>query len=336
MNPRELPLRRVSWMDFLETPLEPADQTAMKPRRFAGNQLKKEETMKNWKTTGALLIIALMVLTGCDSPDSGNSSASTAIEKIFVEGGSFQMGSTAEDADSHESPVHSVAVSSFYMAKTELTQAQWKAVMGSDNNPSYFKGDNLPVETMSWYDAVEYCNALSAKDGLDPVYTINGTNVTADFSKGGWRLPTEAEWEYAAKGGKKSQSYKYSGSDTVGDVGWYWKNSGDKPLDGEWTEEKIPTITENNARTHPVGQKAANELGLYDMSGNVFEWCWDRYGNYGTEAQTDPTGPSSGSTRVVRGGDYLFFAKNLRSANRISAILSHNEKNLGFRPVRRM
>ncbi len=263
----------------------------------------------NGKTGGVLLLITLMALAGCPSPTGGD--GSTSIKTVLVEGGSFQMGSTEGDSD--ESPVHEVTVRSFSMAKTEVTQGLWKAVMGS--NPSYFKGDDLPVESVTWYEAVAYCNALSAKEGLEEVYTINGTTVTADFDKNGWRLPTEAEWEYASRGGKESKGYKYSGSDTVGDVAWNSGNSGD--------------------RTHSVGEKAANELGLYDMSGNVYEWRWDRYGGYSNGNQTDPRGPSSGSFRVLRGGNGTSDAHDLRSANRVRLSPGNSDNGLGFHPVRR-
>jgi formylglycine-generating enzyme required for sulfatase activity len=199
---------------------------------------------------------------------------------IFIDGGTFQMGSTSGEAD--ERPVHSVTASSFYLGKYEVTQKQWIAVMSS--NPSNFKGDNLPVEQVSWYDAVDFCNRLSAKEGLQPCYTISGTTVSCDFSRNGYRLPTEAEWEYAARGGRSSRGYTYAGGSDAGAVGWYSGNSG--------------------STTHAVGGKQANELGLYDMSGNVWEWCWDWYGSYGSGAQTDPRGPSSGQYRLLRGGSW--------------------------------
>ena len=160
------------------------------------------------------------------------------IEMVFVKGGTFMMGATPEqgsDAGDGEKPVHSVTVSDFYIGKYEVTQAQWKAVMGK--NPSHYKGENRPVERVSWYDIQKFIEKLNAKTGKR------------------YRLPTEAEWEYAARGGNQSKGYKYSGSNDIGSVAWYTNNSGD--------------------RTHPVGQKQPNELGLYDMTGNVWEWCSD-------------------------------------------------------------
>ncbi len=230
---------------------------------------------------------------------------------IYVEGGRFQMGSTTGDSD--EEPVHQVTVSTFYMSKYEVTQKEWREVMGS--SPSRFSGDNLPVEQVSWYDAVEYCNVLSVQKGLTPVYTINGTSVTANWSANGYRLPTEAEWEYAARGGNSSNGYKYAGGHSPGEVAWYGGNSG-----GE---------------TQPVGRKAPNEMGLYDMSGNVWEWCWDWYGSYSSGSQSNPRGPASGSDRVNRGGSWLSGAGVLRSAYRGGNGPGSSGYNLGFRLVRR-
>ena len=187
---------------------------------------------------------------------------------IAVEGGTFQMGATSEqgsDANSDESPVHSVTLSDYSIGETEVTQELWEAVMGS--NPSCFPGyPQRPVEKVSWNDCQTFITKLNQ---------LTGRN---------FRLPTEAEWEYAARGGSKSQGYKYSGSNTIGDVAWYWDNSSE--------------------RTHDVKTKQANELGIYDMSGNVYEWCQDWYGDYSSESQTDPTGPASGSRRILRGGSW--------------------------------
>ena len=198
------------------------------------------------------------------------------IEMVFVEGGTFQMGATSEqgsDADADERPVHTVTLSSFYIGKTEVTQNLWMAVMGG--NPSYFKkGGNYPVESVSWDDIQEFLKKLNAATGKM------------------YRLPIEAEWEYAARGGSKSSGYKYSGSNNIGDVAWYNDNSSNE--------------------THLVASKAPNELGIYDMSGNVWEWCQDWYGNYTSSTQTNPQGASSGSDRVLRGGSWSYGAKICR------------------------
>ncbi len=186
----------------------------------------------------------------------------------------------------------SVIISNFYISKYEVTQKEWIEIMGS--NPSKFKGNNLPAEMVSWYDCVDYCNKRSIKEGLKPYYNIdknkkdpNNENdiddikwmVTINEGDNGYRLPTEAEWEYAAGGGQVSKSYTYSGSNDVDKVAWYWKNSGDKNLTGFWS---WTVIENNNNKTKPVGDKESNELGLYDMSGNVREWCWDWQESYGT------------------------------------------------------
>ncbi|HCC37866.1 MAG TPA: formylglycine-generating enzyme family protein [Treponema sp.] len=248
-------------------------------------------------------------LTGVAVP-SGDDAAFSA-NFVLVEGGTFQMGSNNGDRD--EKPVHQVTVKSFYMCKYEVTQKEWVEVMGS--NPSYFKGDMRPVECVSWNDAVEYCNKRSQKEGLTPVYQNSGDVIVCDFNANGYRLPTEAEWEYAAKGGNKDAiMYEYSGSNSVGTVAWYDGNSG--------------------GMTHDVGTKAPNSLSVYDMSGNVWEWCWDWYGSYGIGAQTDPVGASSGSNRVARGGGWDFVAGILRSAYRGCYGLSYRSDILGFRILR--
>ena len=199
---------------------------------------------------------------------------------IKVEGGTFSMGATSEqeyDALSCEKPVHSVTLSDYYIGETEVTQELWEAVMGS--NPSCFKGDNqLPVERVSWDDCQEFIKELNRLTGKK------------------FRLPTEAEWEYAARGGKYSRGYKYSGSNNSDEVAWYDSNSGSK--------------------THPVKTKKDNELGLYDMSGNVWEWCNDWWGCYQSNSQTNPTGPSEGESRVLRGGGWCYFDMGVRVSRR--------------------
>ena len=187
---------------------------------------------------------------------------------ILVEGGSFMMGKTKEQ-DSHviedRTPIHQVSLSSFYIAKYEITQEEWQAVMGS--NPSTHKGDRMPVENVNWYDCQLFINKLNKLTGKK------------------FRLPTEAEWEYAARGGIKSKGTKYAGSNNASDVSWNCNNC---------------------KGTNTVGQKIPNELGLYDMSGNVWEWCNDWYGEYIEEHQTNPQGPESGTDKVCRGGCWLY------------------------------
>ena len=215
-------------------------------------------------------------------------------EMVFVQGGTFWMGCTGEqgkDCDKDEKPQHSVTLSDFYIGKYEVTQAQWIATMGE--NTSKFKGDNFPVERVSWKDVQEFLRRLNAATGKQ------------------YRLPTEAEWEYASRGGNKNQGYMYSGSNNLTDVAWYRDNSG--------------------STTHPVGTKQANELGIYDMSGNVWEWCSDWYGSYTSTAKTNPTGPSSGSYRVSRGGSWVNFARDVRVSIRNYGTPDYRDYFIGFR-----
>lgn len=216
---------------------------------------------------------------------------------VYVEGGTFTMGCTSEqgsDCFDDEKPAHSVTLSGYYIAETEVTQGLWQAVMG--DNPSRFKnGNDYPVEQVSWQDAMAFCSRLSELTGR--TYT----------------LPTEAQWEYAARGGNKSRGYKYAGSDYLENVGWFMDNSG--------------------STTHPVKRKSSNELGIYDMSGNVWEWCKDWNGSYSSNSQTNPTGPSSGSNRVKRGGSWNNNAQNCRVANRNNNTPTNRNNNIGFRVV---
>ena len=218
---------------------------------------------------------------------------------IYVEGGSFVMGCTSEQSDCSdgERPTHRVMLDSYYIGETEVTQELWRAVMG--DNPSKFRGDEtkLPVEMVSWDDCQLFITLLNRMTGRK------------------FRLPTEAEWEYAARGGRKSENNKYAGAPSLDYVGWYTNNSG--------------------SRTHEVKSKIPNELGIYDMSGNVWEWCQDWYGSsyYSSSPQANPTGPSSGSSRVLRGGGWNIIARCCRVANRACESPSYRRSHFGFRLI---
>ena len=233
---------------------------------------------------------------------------------VKVPKGSFTMGSpTAESGRGSDETQHAVTLTrDFWMAESEVTQKQYRNLMG--RSPSYFKGDDLPVDAVSWFDAVAYCNALSVKEKLTPCYQISGTTVgwAEGVACNGYRLPTEAEWEYAAR---SPATTVYAGSDSVDGVAWYITNSG---------------IT-----THAVKTKAGNGRGLYDLSGNVWEWVWDGYqSDYQTLPSTDPIGPSTSTARVGRGGSWNNTATYARVAQRNGLAPSYLYDSPGFRFVR--
>ncbi|MBP5366244.1 MAG: formylglycine-generating enzyme family protein [Bacteroidales bacterium] len=227
-----------------------------------------------------------------------------SFKMVYVEGGTFKMGvqktdpdgdNYDADAEDYESPVHEVSLSTFSIGETEVTQALWKAVMGADNNPSEYKNDSYPVESVSWNDVQEFIMKLNELTGET------------------FRLPTEAEWEYAARGGRMSKGSKYAGSDDLGKVAWYGSNSSNTP--------------------HAVATKAPNELGLYDMSGNVYEWCqdsWDGTKDYST-TPCDGSANTSGSGRVLRGGSWWIDARYCRVSNRSWDAPGNRNIILGFR-----
>lgn len=235
---------------------------------------------------------------------------------VSVAGGGFRMGATG--TEQNEAPVRSVSVDGFRMMATETTFEQYDryAAATGTRSPSDFgwgRGDR-PVVDVSWYDAVRYANWLSERDGLTPAYRIGGTTIAWNRTADGWRLPTEAEWEYAARGGIDDDPSPYAGGYNVDTVAWAAHNSG--------------------AATHPVGEKEPNELGLYDMSGNCWEWVWDRYGGYPTATEANPAGPASGTRRVRRGGSWLSDFDELRVAARMDSDPADTDYTIGFRLVR--
>ena len=254
-------------------------------RESVGVGIANQQQSENQQSSNTYVASSSNNSSGSLSVVSGSNTISIpvkngiSIEMVKVEAGTFMMGATSEMKDPYddEKPVHQVTLTNdYYMGKYEVTQALWQAVMGS--NPSNFKGDNLPVETVNWNDCQEFISKLNSLTGRK------------------FRLPTEAEWEYAARGGKKSRGYQYSGSRKISDVAWYEGNS--------------------RSKTHPVGRKQANELGIYDMSGNVWEWCSDWYGSYSSSSQTNPMGSDSGAKRVRRGGSWCYIARICRSSYR--------------------
>jgi len=270
---------------------------------------------------------------------TGTSAAAVVVR--YVVGGSFERGKDL-GGGTNTAPVFPITMSGFYMGKYQVTQKQWQAVMGNDDRIAAVnsgqdlgRGNNYPMYYVNWYDAIVFCNMLSKQEGLSPAYRIPGKSNSTDPADWGtvptssdatwnaaeiipgsmgYRLPTEAQWEYAAKGGTVQEAYTFAGSNNVADVAWYSGNSGYK--------------------SHEVGTKKQNSLGLYDMSGNVFEWCWDWNGTYHETPTTDPVGASSGANRVIRGGSWSCNAGNTRCAYRLNNYPNGRDNNVGFRLAR--
>ena len=262
-----------------------------------------------------IIILAAVIILQCGACSSGETTEADFvemqydIEMVYVEGGTFMMGCTPEqegDCDDREKPAYEVTLRDFYIGKYEVTQKQWREIMGTDlllqlntvigvEAPLSGKKDNYPMYYVSWEDALEFIERLNGEAGSS------------------YRLPTEAEWEYAARGGNQSRGYKYSGSDNVGAVAWFSDNS--------------------KSMTHPVGTKEANELGIYDMSGNVNEWVSDWFGDYSDKPQINPTGPESGKYpyRVFRGGGWFNGAWYARASYRNAGGSRGRTGDVGFR-----
>lgn len=251
---------------------------------------------------------------------------------VLISGGTFQMGSPEDEAwRSEDEAQHTVTVSDFYMSIYELTQAEYQKIMGE--NPSSFSGDDLPVENVSWLDAIRYCNARSEKEGLTPAYTIDGQTITWNRSADGYRLPTEAEWEYACRAGTTTP-FNTENSISAKEANYY----GHYPYeieDNYFSQENLTTKPgEYRQTTVAVDSFSPNAWGLYNMHGNVGEWVWDYYGAYDTETPDNPTGAITGTLRVYRGGGWNDFAKNMRSAYRATLAEDKGSFNIGIRLVR--
>jgi len=299
----------------------------------------------NFAALFAMLTIGALLFYGCDfldwllnedADEEANTQENTS-NMVRINGGTFTMGSPEDEPDRWDNETQrQVTVSSFFMGKYEVTQKEYQEIMGY--NPSTFKGDNLPVERVTWFDTIEYCNKRSLKEGFTPVYTITSrtpasgypitaATVTANWNANGYRLPTEAEWEYACRAGTTtpfSTGYNIT-TDQANYNGYYPYNNNAKGTSLE--------------KTTPVGNFAANAWGLHDMHGNVWEWCWDWYGAYASGTQTDPKGAASGSNRSLRGGSWDYLAWGLRSANRHTLYSAANPGSnrtnaAGFRVVR--
>lgn len=282
------------------------------------------------------LLVVITMLCEAQTASKNNQVLVPDTLMVQVAGGTFQMGS--DSMSNAEKPAHTVTLSSYYMDITEVTYDRWTAVRnwglthGYTDLPAGANGystsaPNQPVVELNWYDAVKWCNARSEMESFAPVYytdsnrteiyrtgEISLTNKSVDRSSDGYRLPTEAEWEFAAIGGNLSLGYKYSGSNIIDSVGWYCDNS--------------------NSMTHPVKSLLPNELGIYDMSANAAEWIWDRWGYFTSASQTDPQGPVTGPQRDIRGGHWGMFASDAESKYRSYGVMGQRIANIGFRTAR--
>jgi len=297
------------------------------------NNIAKKNKLKvdNFISTLLTILLLLSAHIGYSQDSASKSAENILAEMVFIKGDTFLMGSSDWDntSESNEKPQHKVILSDFYLGKYEITQKQYLEIMGEEIKANYVLkkrkytsfgslvmgnifnsvdlnlADTYPIILISWYDAINFCNKLSIKEGLSPYYFIEPNGVSINSDSKGYRLPTESEWEFAAKGGILSHGYRYSGSDKLNKVAWF-NESGGKPYKGIKISRTVK----------PGGLKQPNELDLYDMSGNVWEWCFDWYDRYPCELQLNPTGPQSGKGKVVRGCSFNDGSHNCRIPNR--------------------
>ena len=289
-----------------------SEEFLTQPRTLDPDRINQDsEIVKAEKTQDNMEISSVYTPLAKQIPDM---SSIPEIEMIFVEGGNFRMGTLLREKD--ERPVKKISLEGFKIGKFEVTQEQWSKVMGS--RPKNYKGRTFPINNISWKDAIIFCNTLSIAYNLEPVYSLDSVKNRYFFNDkaNGYRLPTEAEWEFAASGGNKSSKFRFSGSNDLSLVGWYNINS--------------------SFNLHRVGKKNPNELGIYDMSGNVVEWCWDWYDSkyYSYRPLTNPKGPENGSGRVLRGGSWNYSASSCRVSHRNSLGPSVRLSIIGFRLAR--
>ncbi|KAB2908977.1 MAG: formylglycine-generating enzyme family protein [Ignavibacteriaceae bacterium] len=307
MNKTKIKTRRIlslKFKNFLNQLIRPR-------KKGAGSRLHRAANIVKFSLLAGLLLVAFFLIKSLTSGEILH-------EMVFVKGGTYLMGCTPDqepECNESTNPAKTVSVNDFYISKYEVTQELWESVM--DFNPSKYEGKNLPVEGVSWLYAVEFCNWLSDKEGLERAYSGGSMNISCNFQANGYRLPTEAEWEYAARGGLRSGNYKYSGSSDIEKIAWYKKNS--------------------NKVSHPVGRMLPNELGLYDMSGNIWEWCWDNCMDLGSK--TSDTNNNSQlawilNYRALRGGDWSRQGSDCRVSARGCNHYTSKGTNIGFRLVR--
>lgn len=251
---------------------------------------------------------------------------------ILLKGGSVTIGSPNTELQREaDETKHSVTLDPFYIDPYEVTQKDYAAIMG--NNPSHFKGDDRPVDSVTWFDAINYCNALSKERGLTPVYTIDGSTITWDRAADGYRLLTEAEWEYAARAGTATI---FNAGNQITSKNANFQGHYPYLIEANYVRHSDPNVVTSDYRggTIEVNSLDPNQFGIYNMYGNVSEWCFDYYGSYDTAQKENPAGAASGSLRVNRGGGYNDFAKHLRSAYRSATSPFDPDRNLGFRIAR--